>query len=130
MGTGRKVPTRATATIPKTLASNSIGPAGNISARVAPSSAATNISGKVMAIILAKFFKNSVRADTADSRFGSSHAVCGSVFGTIHGTSASSTITVASFVMAIPRGKRLNTIASTTTFNVGELIIVASTVFG
>jgi len=134
IGTGRNVPTSATSTMPGRLTWTGRFCAGNNSATNAPSNAARIINGIVVTAKRARLRRNIQMLPDAGcsnpSLLGSaqSSGSAGEVRRTIHGTIAISTSGTASRTSAILSGNRLNAIASTTMFNVGELIIVARTV--
>src|ERR1019366_5500248 len=82
IGTGKNVPTSATATIPRIVTCTAKLVAGNNSAAVAPKRAATIINGTVTKIIFPRFLRNSATAELAvPSPDATSHTTSTTGFG-------------------------------------------------
>jgi hypothetical protein len=133
IGTGKNVPASATNTIPMNVTCAGISCAGINSATSAPSSAARIMKGIVVTASLSRFFAYCRSVPETGSNHpldGTSHAATGSNCSerVSQGIREIKTSGAATRTSATPGGKSANSIVSTTTFSVGELIIVASAV--
>src|SRR5437016_6884128 len=132
IGTGRNAPATATRTMPKKLTCVGIACDGINSATIAPSNAARIMRGMVVAARRARFLRYCLTvpaAGTSQPTDWTWHwSSTGLVSPTSQGTDTSNRIGTATRTNATSGGNSANTMVSTTTFSIGELIMVASTV--